>query len=134
MTYTDDEIREHRVTYLAALEGGGYTQTQGSLRDQNEDDEQFCYCCLGVADDVSGLGEWVSDPDDIWAYRSDGLDAAGTLHPAVADWLGEDGCNPILSRPDGSTEAAIDANDYQDWTFAEIADGFRRRWNMPKEG
>ena len=52
MTYTKEEQKQHRAELVEALRSGRYKQAQYSLRDGDY------FCCLGVACDVSGLGEW----------------------------------------------------------------------------
>jgi hypothetical protein len=52
MTYTKEEQKEHRVALVAALRSGKYRQARNSLNTGNG------MCCLGVACDISGLGEW----------------------------------------------------------------------------
>lgn len=50
-----------------SLINGAYTQTFDALKtDQG-------FCCLGVADDLSGAGEWRANPDDEgYIYYEDG--------------------------------------------------------------
>jgi hypothetical protein len=50
---------------VEALRSGKYKQARGALRDR-----QDCYCVLGVACDLSGVGVWNSDPK-WWYYLSD---------------------------------------------------------------
>ena len=52
MTYTKEEQKKHRAELVKALRSGKYRQTQNSLRSGGS------FCCLGVACDISGLGEW----------------------------------------------------------------------------
>ena len=54
MTYTKQEQKKHRQIWIEALRSGDYKQTQKRLK---EDDG---YCCLGVACDISGLGQWTN--------------------------------------------------------------------------
>ena len=53
--WTPEEQAEHRKTWVAALRSGQYNQAQGQLRNGDS------YCCLGVACELSGLGEWDGD-------------------------------------------------------------------------
>ena len=46
------KLTEAQEEWLVALESGEYKQGRGRLRDDNG------FCCLGVACDLSGLGEW----------------------------------------------------------------------------
>ena len=50
--YTPEQQAEHRRELVEALRSGRYKQARFNLR---VDDE---YCCLGVACELSGLGEW----------------------------------------------------------------------------
>lgn len=61
---TKEQI-ERVKKWVAALESGEYKQGQFYLHDA----ENQTYCCLGVACDLSGLGEW----DDKTDYKSYGL-------------------------------------------------------------
>ena len=46
------KLTKAQERWLTALESGEYKQTRDLLRDDNG------FCCLGVACDLSGLGEW----------------------------------------------------------------------------
>lgn len=63
---------ERMIQWAEALESGKYEQTTGELRG----DEGFC--CLGVACDISKLGDWKND-----CY----LGVSDTLPTKVAEWL-----------------------------------------------
>lgn len=52
--YTDEEKLEHAKAWIEALESGKYEQCTGGLRSENGKQ----YCCLGVACDISNLGEF----------------------------------------------------------------------------
>lgn len=53
--YTAEEQAEHRKEWVKALRSGKYEQAKGTLKQTDGGREQFC--CLGVACDISGLGE-----------------------------------------------------------------------------
>ena len=72
--YTKDEQAEHRKQWVQALRSDSYQQAQGKLRGAHDG-----FCCLGVACDISGLGEW-----DDGGY----LGERGSLPDQVMDWLG----------------------------------------------
>lgn len=69
-----NQFTEAQLKWLEALESGKYEQTIGALRDSKG------FCCLGVACDISGLGDWVVDklylgnsgllPDEVQEYFS----------------------------------------------------------------
>ena len=95
--------------WIEALESDEYEQTTGSLRNADT------YCCLGVACDISDMGEWVED-----IYKVDGVTYGGMLPPKVVEWLG-------LHSEDGSPKHAqfgawslIDLNDNHH-NFKQIA-------------
>lgn len=86
-----------------ALRSGSYLQTQYRLRGDNT------YCCLGVACDISGLGEWTRfDLGFDWDY----MGHSGLLPQEVADLFG-------WNRR--QADALSNRND-DGRTFAEIAD------------
>lgn len=53
----DDAIK---AAWKDKLMSGDFPQGQGWLRSWNPDMERWEYCCLGVACEISGLGEWVA--------------------------------------------------------------------------
>ena len=53
--YTVEEQKQHRKELVAALRSGKYRQGMNQLK---KDDK---FCCLGVACDISGLGDWEGD-------------------------------------------------------------------------
>ena len=54
--YTKEEQAEHRSDWVKALRSGKYKRAVGQLHDADGN-----YCVLGVACDISGLGEWTTD-------------------------------------------------------------------------
>ena len=54
MEYTKQERQQHRNDWVKALRSGEYNQIQGRLK---RNDEGFC--CLGVACEISGVGQWL---------------------------------------------------------------------------
>ena len=103
--YTPAQQAEHRKQWVQALRSDDYVQATGKLRDRD------AFCCLGVACEISGLGEW--DEDNVY------LGVGASLPPAVRDWLGlreaegEHGPHSIFSLT-----AFNDRGD----TFEQIAD------------
>lgn len=82
--WTADEQREHRKIWVAALRSGKYRQVRGALSDKGG------MCCLGVACEISNLGEW----NNGGGYRAAADYHYSILPPEVKDWLGlrtEDG-------------------------------------------
>lgn len=75
---TTPEQLEHREQWVEALLSGKYPQGKSKLKSGPR------YCCLGVACEISGLGEWSTyDSYIVGAERSPSV-----LPQAVADWLG----------------------------------------------
>jgi len=81
--YTQEEQAEHRQQWLDALRSGNYQQTRGTLKY----DDRFC--CLGVACDISGLGEWVYTSDSkTQGYTVKDVLLLSVLPKDVMNWLG----------------------------------------------
>lgn len=80
--------RENIQTWVDALRSGEYSQTTGTLRSSGYYDPKSgpAYCCLGVACDVSGLGEWSTEMDHDGEYLSNG----GFLPSLVVNHFGLD--------------------------------------------
>ena len=81
MVYTEKEQREHRWQWIDILRSGDYEQAKHEMRNGDR------YCCLGVACDISGLGEWVYSSGG-YEYVVDGQGKKDVLPLAVMDWLG----------------------------------------------
>lgn len=101
LTYTPDEQAAHRAELVAALRSGDYKQGRTVLRSAAVDEdgkpnkEGGKHCCLGVACDISGLGEWrtTSDEDDegdtTMVYQVTKHDREAAILPlAVAEYFG----------------------------------------------
>ena len=111
MKITDQTVKNRRK-WLRALRSGDYKQTRHQLHiiyGKNSG-----YCCLGVACEVSGLGEW----DGEQFLVGDRMEACG-LPAAVAEWLG---------MTDKQESKAANLNDMTELSFSEIADQFERKW------
>jgi hypothetical protein len=72
-------MNENAKKWVEALRSGKYEQASNALRSGN------AYCCLGVACEISGIGEW--DSDDRVSYAAY-LEETGKLPARVMDWLG----------------------------------------------
>lgn len=128
--------------WVAALRSGDWTQCQNALRKQA--DGQYSFCCLGVACELSKLGNWLDDdglfqdsthiamwkeemkhfeespPDDDYAEPPDAPKEEEFTSPDVQRWLGlreKDGTFVL----DGEKTSLADQND-KGKTFSEIAD------------
>jgi hypothetical protein len=81
-TWSKRAQKEHRRKWVAALRSGEYGQTKNELTNGRN------FCCLGVACEISGLGEWVDGEETAWAYKV-GSDVNGSVLPElVCKWLG----------------------------------------------
>ena len=90
--YIKEEQKEHRRMWVEALRSGEYEQGKGVLCHKDEDDENVKYCCLGVACEISGLGEFVPRPNFPIAALNFATGEEQSQHVvlpyAVRDWLG----------------------------------------------
>ena len=78
-----NSVRIARAKWVDALRSGKYQQTRSALRLGDT------YCCLGVACDVLGDGEWTALQNGLWEFRfSDGQRKAGYLPASMLDRLG----------------------------------------------
>src|SRR3990167_8725500 len=105
-------VNKARVRRLvAALRSGKYKRGIGRLR--SEDGKKFC--CLGVACDISGVGEWKKDWLD---FRY--LGNSSSLPQEVQTYFGFDHSNPYLT----ANSMASDVNDGWGKSFKFIANMF----------
>lgn len=110
--------RERIELWCEALESGKYQQERQMLCSGDK------FCCLGVACDISGVGDWDLGYDYITGNHSDGA----TLPLAVRDWLGLAECDPYVDIEDGSYACVTDLNDGRLYTFPQIAAAIRRTY------
>jgi hypothetical protein len=116
-TFSDPKLscnRENMTKLVTALESGDYRQGQGYLLTVKNGERK--HCCLGVACDISGLGEWGPD-SGVWPdYAVEGElyeDASNAELPgAVMEWLGIDTHSMALGfHVTGDMLAAAELND-----------------------
>ena len=108
-------INKARVRRLVtALRSGKYKRGKGQLRDDDK------FCCLGVACDISGVGEWQGDA---YVVKKWGAGFA-TLPGPVAKYFGFNENDPFLT--DGTRASTV--NDAWKKSFKVIADMFERRY------
>src|SRR4051812_5428940 len=93
--YTSDEQAANRAKLVEALRSGKYEQGQGQLRLTQGAAHRPLYCCLGVACDISGLGDWAAN--DEYAIP-DGHANRLHLPNAVREWLGFASENGVLDE------------------------------------
>jgi len=103
--------------WVNALRSGKYQQGAYALR--NESDGVYFYCCLGVACELSKLGQWRKVPGHS-AYKYAG--SVDFLPKKVADWLGLEWDDPILT-----TRTASELNDSGS-SFKRIAYYIERKY------
>lgn len=105
-------LNENAQKWVAALRSGEYKQGRCALRLLDDS-----YCCLGVACDISGLGEWEHDYDHR-IYRVGEHEAQDSLLPeTVRRWLGLRTASGRFSPVD-----ALYVRNDKGHSFAEIAD------------
>lgn len=121
--YTRDEIKQHRIEWVEALESGKFKQTSNELRRGNK------YCCLGVACTISKVGKWktgkIFDKGPSFNYETDTDMARMLLPDEVSTWLGIRGDDPWI----GDLQAS-QWNDIRKANFKQIAAAARRQWNL----
>jgi hypothetical protein len=107
--------------WVSALRSGKYKQGQCALRYRGR------FCVLGVACDVSGLGEWRGRDFDLDEYAVRDGDASPVVMPLeVADWYGV-ASSPAVKTTRGC-EFLTTLNDAFGLTFSELADAIERTW------
>lgn len=122
MRYTKEEIKQHRLQWVEALESGKYKQAQEELL--KKIGGRYQHCCLGVACDLSGTGTWDLEKG-CYVYVTESSSESLLLPREVSDWLGIRGDDPWL----GSHKAS-QLNDQLGWDFAAIARRTRIVWGL----
>lgn len=133
--------KEHVREWVDALRSGKYRQARGQLRD-----DEGKMCCLGLACELSGTGEWQELPasdlggyvteDTLLAYVTPSDKSWQTLPLEVQAWLGfEPGApwpaydNPGVQVPEmGTMRHLAVLNDEDGFTFEQIADIIEENW------
>lgn len=114
--------RERIQMWADALRSGEYKQGTGTLKD-----EDGRYCCLGVACEISGLGEWDTARRYVISDGSmDGDYDIAFMPQSVAEWYGFENGNVRLDTVMGRPEFATTLNDAYRYNFKEIADAIER--------
>jgi len=123
--YTAEEQAEHRKRWVEALRSGKYEQGKFRLHRGGK------FCCLGVACDISGLGEWIEEFDNLpdifdekepvtlYGYSINGFAETNELPDEVMEWLGVDAGMVDIDDPD--KVYLVTLND-EGFDFNEIAD------------
>jgi len=127
IVYTKEQQAENRKKWVEALRSGDYKQTQNVLTDGNN------YCCLGVACDISDLGEW----EEFETKESGGFEyivnrdyssekSSIDLPNSVQNWLGLYTISG--ASVNGVAKSLVTLND-EGSTFNEIADAIENEEN-----
>lgn len=131
-----------RRELVDALRSGKYEQGIGKLKRLNGG-----MCCLGVACDISGLGEWVPTSSGDWyvftiTIKLDDVVCDSSYLPTpIMDLFGFDHHGEFAEDQDApeAIKATADSTtpDWQlaqlndmGWTFAQIADLIEKRWEV----
>jgi hypothetical protein len=118
-------MNDNTQKLLDALRSGEYEQGRNQLRVEHSDGS-FAHCCLGVACDISGAGEWHGESRYVIGDIGDfDADMSSTRLPrAVAEWLG-------WNNRDGMWDYSVGAIDLNDTgvQFAEIADAIEANFD-----
>jgi hypothetical protein len=125
VTYTPEEIREHREQWLAELRSGNRRQVQGYLACQTENGDTG-YCCLCVATELAGVTSAASPGRGYRLYATDGGgDEYLTLPSGGRAWLGVSVSDPRL---------ALDTDSEDDWDYLRSVLGIGEVLSDIREG
>lgn len=103
--------KEFAEKWVAALRSGDYDQGTGELTVGREDKKEFAYCCLGVACKSVGMPDNSLHPYSSLGQAKHSETNVFKLSGIPIELIGTD------------LEASLmDINDYEDYTFLEIAD------------
>lgn len=122
-----------RRLWIDALRSGKYEQTQGVLnRVEARDDFPAGMCCLGVACDVSGIGAWkiARQCPDTMLYRTPAEVSHNMLPRAVEAWLGLGSLGGVPPVGAESGRSLWQLNDYDGFSFSQIADVIEANWEV----
>jgi hypothetical protein len=127
---TDEEIRERRKKFIAALRSGEYKQGQGALYSHLViESEGNVFCCVGVGCMVGNWEPIVRSVEDRQVYRYDesrGYDFFSAYYKTEEVSRGVSLVETLVEMNDGHEE---DDNDTGK-TFSDIADFLERYWNL----
>jgi hypothetical protein len=113
-TYPDVKLpcnRENMTKLVEALESGTYEQGHNYLL--TEDMGRRKYCCLGVACEISGLGQWRNYGGKCSYSAGNDYSQMHLVQP-VKDWLGVDNRSIALSGHAGHPFGVCTAADLND--------------------
>lgn len=108
-------MNKYAKDLVVALRSGDYEQAHHRLRVRDD------FCCLGVACDRSGLGEWKKSGTE-WFYVIGGVYESHCLPDLVREQLGfADSTGGYIVDEDGNDHSLADDNDHRS-NFTDIAD------------
>lgn len=81
-----NEQRAMRSLWLNALFSETYNQATGVLREAKENPQEEGFCCIGVACDLSGKGEWVDKGYEHKMFRVLGASTMFKMWDSAAVW------------------------------------------------
>ena len=84
--YTPEQQREHRRGWIWYLRSGRYEQGKKYLRRRVDGVNEFC--CLGVACDISNLGDWSENGEHPYYKLEEDLQNNLVLMPEMQDFYG----------------------------------------------
>ncbi len=146
MQYSKQEILDHLIKLEEALLSGNYKPTTGALKRIAYDGTPLGFCCLGVACEISNLGEWQEPADHLQNYHIniEGVEEEdGALLPYGVDkYFGFEGfCRNIpftiyavdeeTGETISSTHTATEINDSEEDPFPIIAKLLREQYIIP---
>lgn len=102
---------------VETLESGKFKQTRGRLCKKLEGD--ICMCVLGVLCELSGLGEWEEQEEEIYFKDGNRNSWRQYVPPSVLDWAG-------LEREEA--EQLMRLNDTKAYTFHQLSQEIRQRY------
>ena len=115
--YTVEQLEENRTKWLGALRSGEYKQADGYLKIDGK------FCCLGVACEISGLGEWIEESPlapKASSYNIEGENPVNSVLPeTVRGWLGLESVEGAILNGEGFSLTYRNDNGY---SFEKIAD------------
>lgn len=117
--------KEHMRLWVAALRSGDFMQTTGTLAIQLDENE-WGYCCLGVACEVA-MAHGVPLDVEIKPNKTVTYDRSTSILPVQAcEFFGLEYGDPMITQ---HYEASA-ANDQQGWTFNQIADAIEEWYEL----
>lgn len=124
VTAPTPEQLANRETWRAALLSGDYKQGTNSLRSLDPETGEYRFCCLGVALDALGDGDWRSERSFVYV-DADGRESNGDVSESLFSRLfgfseDESHVGPF-DDPNDIQGFFIKANDVLKYTFNQIA-------------